>query len=185
MWARAAPRVYDVAPAHRDPARALHAALLATGGLASQCSAGFVHGLIDDRPARPELVVAERRRITSLDAEVHRSRNLEAVEITRRDGMSCTAIPRTLLDLAHVLRDEALDDAISRALVSRQTSFTRLDRYLAAPFVGRRGAAPLRIALDAQRDRSGLTQSLLEVLVDRAVVRGKLPPPVRASSRCA
>ena len=179
LWARAAPRVYDVAPAHPDPERALRAALLASGGLASHRSAGLMHGLIDDRPPRPELLVVEGRRISSLDAVVHRSRNLDAREITRLDGMACTSIPRTLLDLAHVLREDALDDALSRALVSRRTTLTRLDRYLAAPFAGRRGAAPLRTSIDGHRDRSGLTQSLLEVLVDRAVVRGKLQPPVR------
>jgi very-short-patch-repair endonuclease len=96
--------------------------------------------------------------------------------------MACTSIPRTLLDLAYTLGPETLDDALSRALVSRRTSIVRLDRYLAAPFAGRRGAAALRLSIDAHRDRTGLTQSLLEVLVDRAVMRGKLPPPVRQLS---
>ncbi len=182
LWARAAPRVYDVAPAHADPNRPLHAVLLACAGVASHRIAGLLHGLVDDRPPRPELLVCEGRRITSLAADVHRSHNLEGREVARIDGMACTSIPRTLLDLAHVLPEEALDDSVSRALVSRRTTLARLDRYLAAPLAGRRGATPLRTSIDGHRDRTGLTQSLLEVLVDRAVVKGKLPSPVRQLS---
>ena len=178
-WLRLAPRVYDVAPGSLDPRRPLHAAVLSSGGWASHRSAGELLGLFDARPKRPELVVAEGRHPRGIDAVVHQSRSLGPRERTTVDGIACSSVARTLLDLASVVDGATLDDAVSRALTTGQTSLARLDRYLTGSLAGRRRVVALRETVDRHRDRQQLTQSLLEAIVDRAVADGSIPTPHR------
>jgi very-short-patch-repair endonuclease len=179
MWHRAAPRVYEVVPGTVDPRRPLHAAVLSADGWASHRSAGELLGYLDRPPARPAIVVAIDRCLVSLDADVHRSRSMAPTERTTVDGIACTSPVRTMLDLAGVVSETILDDVIGRGLVSGRITMRRLDTYLGRSMFGREGAAAFRAALERHRDRSGETQSLLEVLVDRAVASGALPPPDR------
>jgi very-short-patch-repair endonuclease len=176
-WARAAPRVYDVAPASFDPCRALHAAALSADGWASHRGAAWLLGYVDRMPDRPSVVIAEGRHLHGIAADVYRSRHLEARERTTVDGIASTSAVRTLLDLGLILPEAELDDAFGRGLVSGRITLRRVDRYLAQPMIGRRGAAALRAVVEAHRDRGAATQSKLEVIVSRAVAAGHVPAP--------
>lgn len=179
LWRRAAPCVYDVAPAAIDPLRGLQASLLATDGLASHRSAAHLLGFVDDVPAIAEIVVANPVTPRGVPAVVHRSLHLPREDRTRVGPMPCTAPLRTLLDLASVVDGEVLEDAVARAFARRRTSAARLHRYLDASFAGRPGAVALRAVAELYVDRTEETQSRLEVIVERAVrVRG-IPRPVR------
>ena len=176
VWARVAPRVYDVAPASFDPRRVLHAAVLASEGWASHRSAAELLGYVGRASGRPAVVIAEARRVDSIAADVHRSLFLEASERTTIDGIACTSAVRTLLDLGTLVDETELDDAFGRGLISGRVTLRRVDRYLDRPMGGRPGVAALRRVVDAHRDRGAATQSKLEVIVSRAATLGQLPP---------
>jgi very-short-patch-repair endonuclease len=178
-WVRVAPSVYDVAPGSVDDRRALHAVVLSTGGWASHRSAGWLSGLIDDPPPCPEVVVATGHDRAAVHALVRRSTDVRRTHRIEIDGIRCTTVNRTLLDLAGVVPIEVLDDAMSRALSTGRTSIRRLDNLLARPLHGRRGAAALRRSLDQFRDRRHHVESRLEAIVNRAVAASDLPEPVR------
>ena len=171
--------MYEIAVGSIDLRRPLHAAVLSSGGWASHFSAAELLRFIDARPRPPQIVIANGRCVLSLDAVVHRSRYMTAAERTTVDGIACTAPARTLLDLASVASEAALDDAIGRAVGSGRVTMRRIDTYLGKVIGGRPGARALRAAMERHRDRSGVTQTLLEVLVLRAVETGALPPPDR------
>jgi very-short-patch-repair endonuclease len=179
VWSRAAPRVYDIAPAGPDPCRPVHAATLASGGWASHRSAAWLLGLLEQPPPRPELVVPIARTPKGLDAVVHRSLHLPPAERTKVDGIWCTAPLRTLLDVASVVGDEELEHLVARSFTDGHTTARRLLRYLDRPLAGRPGVAALRAAASQYLDRTAETQSRLEVIVDRAVRRHGIPRPVR------
>jgi very-short-patch-repair endonuclease len=153
--------------------------VLSAGAWASHRSAGELLGYLDVQPARPAIVIANDRCLVSLDADIHRSLLMTPSERTTVDGIACTSAVRTLLDLASVVSESILDDTIGRGLVSGRITMRRVEKYLRTPTIGRPGATALRAALERHRDRSGETRSLLEVLVDRAVASGALPPPQR------
>ena len=178
-WRRAAPQVYDVVPGARDPRRALHAAVMSSGGLSSHRSTAELRKLVDKTPARPDILVVQGHLPKGLEATIHRSRHLRPADRTSVDGIPCTSTLRTLLDLAAVVDEETLEDALSRAVVLRLTTMPKLQRYLAAePLVGRPGGAALRHLL-ASYDDLRMVESRLEVIVMRAVRSSKLPPPTR------
>lgn len=179
QWHRVAPCTFDVVPGSVDPRRALHAAVLASGGLASHGSAAHLLGLIDDPPRHPELVVAEGRLPEGVGATVHRTRTLERRDRTTVDNIPCTSVQRTLLDLGARVPPEILETAVARAITSRRTTARRLQQMMEDPHFGRPGAGALRQVLATYTDRSGTAEGLLEVLVERAVRTGRLPAPVR------
>jgi very-short-patch-repair endonuclease len=179
LWLRAAPQVFDVAPGSTDPLRALQAAVLSTGGLASHRSAAHLLGLIDTLPPVPELLVPCQLDPRRLCAVVHRTQFFAREDRSRVGAIACTAPLRTLHDLASVADPEELEDAVARAFTRRLASPRRLHRYLDRSLVGRRGAKALRTAADLYVDRTEETMSRLEVLVDRAVRTRGIPRPVR------
>ena len=123
----------------------------------SHCSAASLWGVL--RSSRTIEVTAARKR--SLPGVVlHRSR-LRDDEITLRDGIPVTSVPRTLLDLAGVLRRGGLERAIERAEARRLTDPLSLPDLLAR-HRGCRGAATLRAALADVRTEPTLTRSDLE-----------------------
>jgi hypothetical protein len=77
---------------------------------------------------------------------VHRATSLTPADITERRAIPCTAVPRTLLDLAEVVHLEALEYTLHEA---QSRKLVRIDEIweLLARSPGRRGAAPLRSLL--------------------------------------
>lgn len=175
---RAAPGVFDVAPASVDPLRALHAAVLSSGGFASHASAAHLLGLVDEPPACPEILV-ENRTDPRAGIVVHRTRHLPREDRTKVGTIACTSALRTLHDLAPEVHAEVLEDAVARAFTRRLSSARRLHRYLDRSYAGRPGTHALRAAAERYVDRTQETQSFLEVIVDRAVRSRRIPTPVR------
>ncbi len=178
-WRRMAPRVFDVAPASIDVLRQLHAAVIASKGVASHRSAAHLLGLVDHPPEAPEILVPCERAPMGIPASVHRTLYLPRSDRTTASGMPCTTALRTLLDLASVVDAEILEDAVARAFTHRRTSVRQLQRYLDRSLAGRPGAAALREVAELYVDRTRQTMSRLEVIVDRAVRTRRVPRPVR------
>jgi very-short-patch-repair endonuclease len=178
-WPRAAPRVYDVAPAARDSRRPLQAAVMAAAGRASHRSAAAILGFIEKAPMRPEILVMEGRLPAGIDATIHRTRHLPTGDCTTVDGIACTSAARTLLDLAGVVDEETLESAVCQAVVSGRITLPKLMRYVEADAcTGRRGAGALRRLL-CRYDDLRMVESRLEVIVMRAVRSGTFRAPTR------
>jgi very-short-patch-repair endonuclease len=96
-----------------------------------------------------------RKRITT-----HMVRRLDDVDLTRVDGIPCTTIPRTLLDLADVLDRQRLERAIAQAELLGLFDLNALNELLGrAP--GRR-LKKMRSILAGYETESSLTESELE-----------------------
>ena len=137
------------------------AAVLACGpgALLSHRAAGSRWRL---RPsARPGIdVTVPRRRGEREGIELHVGL-VPPDERTMRDGIPVTTVPRTLLDLAAVLRPDQLERAIEQAELLRLTDPLSLPVVLQR-YPGRRGTATLRRLLAGAQLGATVTRSTLE-----------------------
>jgi hypothetical protein len=110
------------------------AAVSAGGTDAVLCgrAAGHLQGLVRGRPPEPE-VTSRRTRIDRRD-------------VTSWNGIPCTALPRTLVDLAGVLSHDELMRACHEATTGRGVRPSHVDRALARR-PNARGAATLRAVI--------------------------------------
>lgn len=100
-WRRLHPGIYLLPGAPDTPRARLSAATLAVEGRAARRSALWLHGVVDDAPVRPQLVVEHRRRgVVGRTVDQHRSRRLPADHVTEVEGTPTTTAERAVLDLA-------------------------------------------------------------------------------------
>lgn len=101
---------------------------------------------------------------------------LPADEVTTREGIPVTTVPRTILDLAAVERPEAVESALRRMeflrLYDRLSLEDLLDRY-----PRRRGTRSVRLALARLGESSGQVESPLEEWFLPFLDRYNLPRP--------
>lgn len=107
--------------------------------------------------------------------EIH-SCSLPFDEITVKDGIAITTVPRTILDLATILDHHAL------ARVVEEAEFQRLSDRLSLPALlerhrGERGSAKLRAVLEAAGYGKGVTKLELEEAFVRFLAEHSLPHP--------
>ena len=171
--------IYLVGGAALTDSVRLHAATLATKGVASHRSAAHALGLIDIAPTRPEITV-------DADANsrgpfiVHRSGDLERRDTIAMNGVSTTNATRTLVDLGAVVRADVLETALERALLRRTTTFDRLlRRFFELAVSGRPGIAVMRSLLVARDPTLAPAESDLETLLFKILRHGGLPAPIR------
>jgi very-short-patch-repair endonuclease len=106
---------------------------------------------------------------------IHGSRTLDPDEVTTHEGMPCTSVPRTLLDLADVLPRRGVERAIERAEMLRVFDLHELHTVLARAN-GRRGVPVLRSILAAGAEPA-LTRDDLEEALFAICAAAKLPRP--------
>ena len=123
-----------------------------------------------------DIIVADRRRSTRLAGTVvHRPRDLERLTPQVVDGIRCTNILRTLLDLGAVAPDE-VHPLLGHALATRMVNLDAVETALlqhARP--GRSGVTALRHALDDWAIDAKPADSVLEIAFRRLVTRFDLP----------
>ena len=113
--------------------------------------------------ARPGLVVRERSDLVPSDRTVV-------------DGIPCTSVARTLLDLAAVVWPDQLARACERAEELREFDLRAL-RDLVRRNRGRRGVRRLRLAMDAMRSLEPAARSELERRFLALCERSGIPRP--------
>jgi very-short-patch-repair endonuclease len=118
-------------------------------------------------------VTAQRGRRPQTGIQLHYGR-IEQDEITVVDAIPVTTCARTLLDLAAVLDQNRLEQAINQAEILDLFDATELNRLIDR-YPHRRGIRTLRAALGA--DFTGITRSDLEDLFVDFVHRQRLPMP--------
>jgi predicted transcriptional regulator of viral defense system len=138
------------------------AAVLAYGPSAvlSHRSAAGLHGIRPDNRPNTDITLPSPSVRPRPGIDVHRSATLEPVDVTEIDGIPCTSLARTLLDLAEVVDRRGVERAVDQAEVLRLFDLRAVEEVLSRA-AGRRGAAVLRGVL-AEYDGPTLTDRQLE-----------------------
>jgi hypothetical protein len=178
--ARPAPEVYVVAGASPSWRQHVSVAVHSTDGWASHRTAASLWEL-DGQQSRHVGVLTPKGRRRERHGEwvVHETRRLRGVDLDEIDGIPCTAVARTILDLPAVVRPFAVAQALDTACRRWPDALeTTAQRFLEISGRGRKGTALLRAMLDERLGRGRFTQSAFETLALRLVKAIGLPEPV-------
>jgi very-short-patch-repair endonuclease len=154
----------------------LIAAVYASGpeALASHRAAGKLWGIL--RGSQGIEVTAPRGRKPKKGFTLHRSRLLHDEDRASIDSIPVTSLARTLVDLADVLREERLADAVNEAELRQIFDLKPVQRVLER-LPGRKGRHKLQRVLSAYRHVQPFTRSRGERLVLEMCRDHGLPQP--------
>lgn len=180
VWELAAPGVYGIAGVPDQWKRRVHAATLSIHhSAASQLTAAGLHAVVAHPPPHPQVTVPFGRSTASPAATVHRAR-LTPLDTTTIDGIPCTTLERTLVDLAAVVGPRRLqrivDDSMHTRLITPRSVDAAWERSQRAP--GRHGHAALLRSLIEWREPI-LPDSAAEMRLIRQLGQWGFPPPER------
>jgi predicted transcriptional regulator of viral defense system len=155
------------------------AAVLACGDgtVLSHGSAAELLGLWDKRPVPVDVIAPRRAGRKIQDIRWHNVRRPLPDEAEIHDGIPCTTVSRTLVDMAGRTSRTSLRRLVEQAAVLRQLDVREVDRVLARG--RRRGAPNLRAVLEVWRPldkhkpllRSPLEAKVLPLLLESGVPR--------------
>jgi hypothetical protein len=177
--------VYAVGYAAETPESALMTAVLACGpdAVLSHRSAAGLLGLRSCTRGRVEVTVPGQRGRKLPGIESHQSSTLSEREVTTIRGIPCTAVARTLLDLADVIDSQDLERAVEEAERLRVFDLRKVHDVLAHSN-GRRGASVLQAVLaeyDEPLTREELERRFLELCetagIDRPRTQARIEFP--------
>ncbi len=180
------PGVARLVGTSRSAEQQIMAAVLAAGpgALASHRAAAHLHGVPSVHPPPVDVVVPNRpgarrdrgKAAVGLEAVVvHRPRDLARTSPHRIDGIPCTNILRTLVDLGAVA-PALVHGAVGHALTNDLASLSAIESTLVAHARrGRSGVSELRRAIDDWSLDAKPADSVLEPAMSRIVHRYGLP----------
>jgi very-short-patch-repair endonuclease/predicted transcriptional regulator of viral defense system len=154
------------------------AAVLACGpkALLSHRSVGALHGIRQDNRAKTDVTVPRPSARSRPTIDVHASLTLESRDVTSVDGIPCTTVARTLVDLGDVVSRREVERAVDRAELLRVFDGRAVHDVLAR--AGRRkGAGTLRAILDGY-EQPKLTRTEVEERFLALCRNASLPSPV-------
>lgn len=147
----------------------LMAAVLACGpgAVLSHRSAAYLHGILDDSRNRVDVIAPNRRGRCPQGIAAHRDGTLTCTDQVVIDGIPCTSLARTLLDIAASEPPRTLRYAVNQAEVEGVFDLTDMIELLKRS-KGRRGVARLRLAIEdhdpqEQEARRELEKKLLRL----------------------
>ena len=154
------------------------AAVLACGpGAAlSHRSAAALHEIRRTDRTNNDVTIPKRSPRKHAGIDVHRSTTLTPDDLTTVDGIPCTTVARTLLDLAQVIKGRALERALDQAEILDLLDLAALDDQIERN-KARPAAKRLQAVLDQHYTGSTPTWSELEEALLAACRRAKLPMP--------
>jgi very-short-patch-repair endonuclease len=154
----------------------LIAAVYAAGeeALAGYRAAGGLWGIL--RGWQPIEVTAPRSRVSGKGFTLHRSRLIHPEDRALIDNIPVTSLARTLVDLADVLSEERLADAVHEAEIRGLFDLKKVERVLAR-LPGRKGRHKLKRVLSAYRDVQPFVRSRAERRVLAMCEQHGLPRP--------
>lgn len=178
---RVRPAVYRVTGAPETwRQRVTSSTLWLPGSLASHRSAAALWGLRGFDRAPVELVTerwATRR--SQGDLILHESTDLVAADLTERDGIACTSLVRTLIDLPAVVHPFKAGVALDEAVRLDPSILARVrGRHLEVARRGRNGCAAMRELLAERGMGDQLVDSGFERRALRLFADAGLPRPV-------
>jgi len=154
------------------------AAVLACGdgAVVSHASAARLLGLWDRTPALVHVIAQTQAGRKIQGVCWHRACRLERDEIMVHEGLPCTTVSRTLVDMAGCLGEKSLKRLVEQAAVLRALDVATIDRTLSRG--RRRGAPQLRRVLAPWRGgEEEFLRSPPEARLLAAVVEAGLPRP--------
>jgi predicted transcriptional regulator of viral defense system len=169
--------VYAVGHARLTAQGRWMAAVLAFGpnAVLSHRSAAAHLGLLGSARAIPDVTLPSRTARARKGIEVHASGTLTATDVTVVDGIPCTTVARTFVDLAEVESRRRVEIAIEQAEVQRVFDLRAVEDVVARAN-GRRGAAVVRAVL-ADLAEPALTDRELEERFFALCRAGGVPRP--------
>jgi very-short-patch-repair endonuclease len=171
--------VFALGVRRRSHKASLMAAVLACGPRAvlSHRSAASLHGILDDSRSRVDVIAPNRRGRAPRGIAAHRDGTLTAADRTVIDGIPCTSLARTLLDIAATQSPDRLRYAVTQAEVEEIFDLTEVIELLKRSR-GRRGVARLRLAIELHDPDERDTRRELEKKLLRLFKRGGFRPEV-------
>lgn len=167
--------VYRLAGTPETWVQRVLAATLASGGVASHRAAARLWGLDLRRTERAVITVRTGGTRSLRGVVVHHTGALRPADRAVREGIPCTSVARTLVDLAGELGFEDLEACVDSALRENLTTVRYLEKWL--PGQGRNGSAVLRELVEDRRTNKPFG-SRREAQVCRMLVAAGLPRPV-------
>ncbi|MGH2763160.1 MAG: type IV toxin-antitoxin system AbiEi family antitoxin domain-containing protein [Thermoleophilaceae bacterium] len=153
------------------------AAVLAcgAGAVLSHRSAAGLWGIRADNRAKSDVTLPSPSARPRPDIDVHRSAALSDADVTIVDGIPCTTVARTLLDLAGMLDRRGVERAVDESEVQRLFDLRAVEEALARNN-GHHGVGPLRSVLAAYESPT-LTDNELEEAFYAICRRAGVPKP--------
>ena len=177
-WVRAARGVYRHGSAPNTRTARLLGVCLAHNALASHRSAAALHDIDGFRLDRIEVVVQRGKARPIKGVHLHQSTQMDLTRPIDCQGVPCTGLGRTLLDLAAVVSRPRLDQAIDSVLRDGRLRSSDLYRVLVSHARrGRDGCADFRASLE-DRDDDSVPLSVWSRMVADLLVESGLDRPV-------
>jgi Protein of unknown function (DUF559) len=154
-WERRHMTVYRIAGSPDSYGQRLLAACLGIGAeaAASHRAASTLHGLLSYRDPPVEVTTTRARSPELADVTVHRMADLHPRWTAAVDGVPCTTVARTLVDLGAVAAPKTVEAALDRAIGRRLVTVRGVrDAMVAVARQGRRGIGAIRAPLVARTD---------------------------------
>jgi very-short-patch-repair endonuclease len=154
------------------------AAVLACGpgAVLSHRDAAALHGMRPTSRTRIEVTVPRRSSRRHAGIQIHRSTTLTPADVTRENGIPCTTIARTALDLASVVARRPVERALDQLDAMQLFDLNALDDQLARN-PRHPGARLLRSILEEHYVGGTPTESELEEAFLALCRRLRLPEP--------
>lgn len=177
-WVLVEPGVYQHCAVTPTWNSRLLAACLASGGLASHRCAAALWGIEGYDDPRVEIVISNSSGYRSDHHLVHRTTQWDRVDVLWRDGIPCTGIQRTILDLGAVVPIRRLERAAESAMRQQLVEWPDLRACLIRHSRrGRNGCGRLRALLEDRHGDEPLPLSAWSNLVRDLIVDAGLPEP--------
>ncbi|MEZ5280281.1 MAG: type IV toxin-antitoxin system AbiEi family antitoxin domain-containing protein [Acidimicrobiales bacterium] len=156
----------------------LLAACLACGGVASHRAAARLHGIDGFESAPIEVSIAHGTHRPTRGAIVHKSRQFDLFRVIERNGIRCTPLPRTVLDVGAVVDPLRLRGAVENVIGSGRLRWSDLVSVLVIHSVqGRNGCGPLRQLLETENQTTRVARSVWSHMVADLLTASGLPRP--------
>ncbi len=153
MWVREASGIYRHEAVPSTLRSRLLALCMAHGAVASHRSAAALHPIEGYRLDRVEVIVPPGRARSIRGARRYESSQMDLFKPVERDGIRCTPMGRTVLDLAAVVNRRQLDRTVDAVLRDGQLRQSDLYGVLVSHARrGRRGCEALRASLAERFD---------------------------------
>jgi hypothetical protein len=176
---RPAPGVLVVAGTPSTWRQRLSVAATSGGAWASHRSAATLSELDGYPPRQVEVLTQHGRRRKRTDWIVHESRTLRAVDLDEIDGIPCTTLVRTVLDLPAVVHPYRVAQALDHACRRRRGTLEAIaQRHCELPRRGRPGWKLMNDLLSERLGTGRFTDSDFEAMTVRLVRSVGLPDPV-------
>lgn len=158
---------------------ALRAAHKHLNAVVSHQSAARIHGFETGGSTPPSVTVSHRGTHTFDGVVVHQATDLLEEHVVEIDGLRVTSPPRTLVDLAKVLKRGRLERIIEQALVSRKVDLSEFVEMVATlSRRGKKGFKNLHLIIDGRLVGIEKLESELERITLRLIADAGLPEPM-------